>query len=117
MKFRIVLLSILMSLSLAVPSNAVQMRAPIASAALGFKGTTAQCSATIYADASSDKISAEMTLWDGSTCLETWEQEGTDSIRFSETATVVRGKSYTLKVDATVNGKSIPIPPTTKTCM
>ena len=116
MKFRILLLSIVTSLTLVIPSNAVQPRVAYTMATLSFDGTTAYCSVSITGNTSSDKISAVITLWNGTTCLKTWGAQGTGYLVFSETTTVVRGQTYTLKVDATVGDKSMPTAYNTKKC-
>ena len=116
LKLRILLLSIVTSLVLTIPSNAVQMRSPFSVVTLTFSDGAANCGGTVYADSDSDKISAEMTLWSGGICVTRWEDEAKGMLLFSETVDVVCGQSYTLKVSATVNGVSIPTASKTKTC-
>ena len=71
---------------------------------ISFRGTTATCSVIIRADKADDDISADISLWQGNSCIESWEASDSGMLTFSETSTVSKGKSYTLKVDFSING-------------
>ena len=74
-------------------------------ATLAFDGTTAICSTTVTGDSPSDKIEVMMTLWQGSVLVYSWSDSGKGSVEMEKTKTVTKGKSYTLKVNASVNGE------------
>lgn len=71
---------------------------------ISFTGTTANCSATILADDSSDTISATMKLWNGSTCLATWTGTGKGSLSMAKSKAVTSGLEYKLTIDAVIDG-------------
>lgn len=83
---------------------------------LSFSGTTATCTVKVEADSSSHPVSATVKLWQGNDCIATWNPSGTGSLNFSGTKTVTSGLQYTLTVDATVNGSTIPTRSITRTC-
>ncbi len=66
---------------------------------ISFNGTTASCTVFIAADRPTDDIEAVIKLWQGSKCIETWEESSIGDLAFSGTATVSRGKTYQLTVD------------------
>ena len=74
-------------------------------ATLTFDGTTAICSSSVVGDSSSDKIEVMMTLWQGSVLLYSWSTSGTGRVEMEKTKTVTKGTTYTLKVNASVNGE------------
>lgn len=71
---------------------------------LTFSGTTANCSATVIANSSSDDISITVKLWQGTKCLKTWNDSADGYLSFKGTTSVTKGKTYKLTVDATING-------------
>ena len=83
---------------------------------LSFSGTTANCTVRVVADSFSHEIEATIKLWQGSTCVATWEEEGKGILSFSDTATVTKGKTYTLTVDAIVNDVAQPQASTSAKC-
>lgn len=82
---------------------------------LDFSGTTAYCELTVNTDYLTDKISATIKLWSGSTCLETWTASASGFLVFSDTVTVSKGE-YTLTADVTINGTVYPQVSVTNTC-
>lgn len=83
-------------------------------AGLDFNGTTATCSVRISAPGKT--IKATMQLWQGNTLVDSWSGSGTSTLRLSETHSVTKGKTYTVRVTCTVNGSSYAVNPVTKTC-
>ncbi len=73
---------------------------------LSFTGTTANCKADVTASRTSDEIDVTMILWQGDTQLKSWSASGTGSVFLSKTYSVEKGKTYTLTVDATINGSA-----------
>ena len=75
---------------------------------ISFSGTTANCSVTVVGNQISDKLTATIKLWQGTTCLETWTTSGTGYIFWDDTATVSKNNTYKLTVDVTINGVTKP---------
>jgi hypothetical protein len=73
-----------------------------------FDGTEATCTVFITGDRSTDYISATMTLKQGTRVIDEWEDSGYGVLAMEGIAEVTRRKTYTLRVDATVNGVEQP---------
>ncbi len=73
-----------------------------------FNGTKATCSVSITGNMLTDTISATMTLKRGTTVIDEWTDSGSGFLYMSETADVARWKTYTLTVNATINGVAKP---------
>lgn len=102
-RFLVIVLSVLMAISIPVTVYAATPRAVVVQPILQFNGMTAICAATITAS-QTDMVEAEINLWKGSVCLETWSESATCYITFKEYATVQSKGGYTLTVDVTING-------------
>lgn len=88
---------------LTVPAQAT-IRMISAVPSISFTGNTATCRVIISVDSQKDKVVAEIELWQGNNLITSWKDSSTGALRFEETAQVVNGKTYTLKVTFTVNG-------------
>lgn len=115
MKKQYLFLSFLLVLTLVVPVQAQTERADYTRATLSFNGTTAQCRVQIVGNPADD-ISATIKLWNGSQCIETWQESNTGVLSFFETVSVQKGQSYTLTADYTIAGESQPTLSVSKTC-
>ena len=96
-----------------------QAMAPMAlggSLNLSFNGTTAVCEASCRGDTSTDYVKATLTLYQGSSYIDSWSSEGTYRAIASGQHSVTRGKSYTLKLNYSVNGVAQPEQSVTKKC-
>ncbi len=51
-----------------------------------------------------DAISAVTKLWQGNSCIETWEDTAYGILNVTYSTDVKGGKSYTVTVDYTING-------------
>ena len=111
-----VLLALLLLMAVFTTAQASPARSLSANPLLSFAGTTANCSVYIRADNLNDSISATIQLWQGSSCVATWYASGVGSLTHSASKAVTSGLQYTLTVDATINGSSIPRVSTTQTC-
>lgn len=111
-----ILLALLLLVAIFTTAQASPARISPAYPSLSFSGTTANCSVYIKADNLNDSISATIQLWQGSSCMATWYASGVGSLTHSASKAVTSGLQYTLTVDATINGSSIPRVSTTKTC-
>ena len=80
---------------------------------LSFNGTTANCYGPVTAGSANSTIKATLTLWDGS---RVGSSSSTGLLSLSGSRTVSKGKKYTLTLDATVNGVSIPQQSASGTC-
>ena len=60
-------------------------------------------------------IDATLELWEGSTPIASWSDNGTGSLTISGTATVYSGHTYTLTVTGTIDGVSFTPSSITKT--
>lgn len=83
---------------------------------LSYSGTTANCGCVVSGDYATDSISVTMKLWDGSSSIATWYGSGNGYVSLSKTKTVVKGKTYKLSVDATINGTKYTTVYLTKKC-
>lgn len=111
-----ILLALLLLVAIFTTAQASPARTPSTNPSLTFAGTTANCSVYIRADSLNDSISATIQLWQGSSCVATWYASGVGSLTHSASKAVTSGLQYTLTVDATINGSSIPRVSTTQTC-
>lgn len=75
---------------------------------LNFDGETAKCTVTIIGDNMSDTISVTLKLWQGNTCLATWNSSGKGYMQFSQSRNVTEGLQYKMTVDVTINGITRP---------
>ena len=116
MKKRIVALSMIVMILLSISAQAT-VKTQIVSPLLQFDGKTANCYVEVSADRSTDKIDITASLWRGSTCLATWTESGYEYVFLSESKDVsIRGVTYTLKADVTINGKALPQLETSANC-
>ena len=81
-----------------------------------FNGTTATCTADIYADNPTDRITATMILYNGTRQVDRWVASGTGELSFSFPATVESGVTYRLLVRYSINGVQQTAAETQKTC-
>ena len=116
MKRRICVCMALIALALSISVQAVELRYVTARPSLSFNGTTAFCSAFCRGDSSSDKIDATLTLYQGSSYVDSWSGSGKEQVTLSGTCEAVSGKSYKLVVDYSVNGESQPSVYSTRQC-
>lgn len=111
-----VALGLMLVFLLGIAAQAVSMREPTKNLTLSFQGTTAMCAANVQADKTTDRISVTMKLWNNGTVVKTWTKSGNYVVRVSESAAVVKGQSYKLTMDSTINGVKQATKSVTKTC-
>lgn len=92
----------ILALLLVSPVCAAEKSASNIYKSLTFSGTTANCSVTVIAG-SEEAIAITVKLWNGSTCIKTWNDTGTGTLVFKGTATVEKGKTYDMTVDVTID--------------
>ncbi|MBO4678504.1 MAG: hypothetical protein J5626_02445 [Lachnospiraceae bacterium] len=84
---------------------------------MSISGTTATCSVSVRPEKSTDKVELSVQLVCGSEVVAEWNSvTGTGTLRFSKTASVKKGKTYTMKTTCKINGTSYPIGNITKKC-
>lgn len=116
MKRRFFAMTMLLLLVMTMFAQAAPMRAASATPRLSFSGTTANCSASCKGDSVNDKVSATLTLYQGSSYVDSWSESGTNRVYVSGQCSVQSGKSYRLVVEYTVNGKAQSSASFTATC-
>ena len=100
-------LLIVLIFALMTSANAQSVKVPGNGILLSFNGTKACCDITITADDYNGDISAVIELSDGNSCINSWEATGKGYLYFfDDTTTVVKGRSYVLTVNYTINGES-----------
>ncbi len=110
-------LALILVFALGITAQATApLRIPTKNVTISFQGTTAICRATLQTDVATDKVSVTMKLWHNGRVIETWTQRGTYAIRMKETVSVVKGQSYKLTMDSTINGVRQSTKTATGTC-
>ena len=105
MKRKIWLLVLLFALLMAVPVFAGEQRTVRIYPQLTFSDATANCVVSSVMDHSDDRYSAVIKLWNDDTCNRTWSSFGHGKLDFNSSAPVIKGKTYKLTADVTINGR------------
>ena len=113
---RLALVTLLVCILFTVSAQAIEPRAVRGIPSLVFNGTTAQCSALCNGGSSSDTVEATLTLYQGTTYIDSWSDSGKDSLSFSGSCKVERGKTYKLVLSYSINGVEKPSVTVTNTC-
>lgn len=116
MRRRICVLIALLVLVLTIGVQAVEPRTSDVRPNLSFTGTTANCSVICRGDESNDTVNATLTLYKGTTYVDSWSDSGTGRVTLRGSCKVESGQSYKLVVRYSVNGKSMPSASTTARC-
>lgn len=116
MKKRMISIVAVLALIFSISAQAATPRAVQTSPSLRFSGTTAYCSADVSSGNSKDSIEVTMTLWSGSTSVATWKGSGTSNVFLSKTCAAVKGRTYKLTVDVTINGSALAQKSVSATC-
>jgi hypothetical protein len=95
-------------LALPVTAAAATPRTATIRLSLSYSGTTATCAVVTVSDYSTDEITCVLKLWRGSTCIATWEGNGSGYLHMSKTKNVTSGVEYTLTADVVINGVAQP---------
>lgn len=116
MRKRILALFLILSLALGVTAQAVEVLSVRTVPKIAFDGTTATCTVSVRSDKATDTISLTAKLYQGSTCVKTWNTSGTGVVQLSKPVAVEKGKTYKLTADVTINGVKQATKSTTATC-
>lgn len=71
---------------------------------LAFDGTTAACEVMVIGNNTSEYIEVTMKLMYGTTCEASWSADGYGYVYMLEYDDVVKGRTYKLEVEVSVNG-------------
>lgn len=107
---------LLLCVMAAQSARAAELRAVPAQATLTFDGTTAVCSATCYGNQTSDDLDVTLTLYQGSTYIDSWSGSGKWRVILSGECEVKPGKTYRLALTYSINGEEMPEVSATNTC-
>ncbi len=116
MKKKACLLAAVLFIMLSVPAYAVQERQPMVFPSIAFDTSRATFSVTVDAENNADEISVAVEVWEDDTLKTSWSEEGSGALTTAKTVSAVRGRSYTLKAYATINGRELPVASTFKRC-
>lgn len=106
MKKRVLAITLLVVMILTMSVQAISPRLTTIKPVLSFSGRTAECAVDIWADHTTDEISVTMKLWRGASCLETWTESGEGHVYlYGEHTVPMRGWSYKLTAEVTLNGE------------
>lgn len=108
MKKRLFSIMLVIAMLFVVNVCATSPRANVFDPDITFNGTEAICTVCVTASRITDTIVVAMELRYGNTVIDSWTHSGSGFLQVEETATVQRGKTYTLVVDATINGVAKP---------
>ena len=114
MKKRILALTMILVLALAISAQAAMWSASI-NPRIEFNGTSATCIVSVRGEVG-DAITVRAKLWQGSACLKDWQASGVVSVILSKPATVVKGETYRLTADVTIDGVKHPTKAYSATC-
>ena len=116
-KIMMTVVPILLSVVLTLTSFPIDRVGKSVTSDLSISGTTATCSVSVRPEKSTDTVEISVQLVCGSEVVAEWTGiSGTGTLRFSKTASVKKGKTYTMKTTCKINGTSYPIANVTKKC-
>ena len=111
------ILSILLLFSLLATSFSGLLALNMTTAKLSISGTTATCSVSIKPEKQTDKVEVSVQLVCGDTVVARWNGMSSEGrFSFSDSVTVQKGKTYTMKTTCSINGKAYTISDDTKKC-
>ena len=98
-----IVLALLIIVAIPLTAYAATPRMLVIHPILQFSDSTATCTVYICAEAT-DTIVAKITLYRGSTLIDSWTTSSVGNISFKDTTDVSIKGEYTLSVDVTING-------------
>ena len=105
MKKRILALSALFILVFTMSAQAVESRTTTSKPILSFSGTTAYCAVECAGESTSDEVKATLTLYQGTTYVDSWSGSGKGCASLSGSCKVMRGKTYKLVLTYSVRSE------------
>ena len=116
MKKRILPMMALVALLFTMSAHTAGARVISARPILSFDGTTAVCYADCKGGNMNDEVEATLTLYHGSSYVDSWSDSGKGRVSFSGECKVKSGEIYRLVLRYSVNGVSKPSISTTNKC-
>ena len=116
MKKRILTLSALFILVFTMSAQALEPRTTTSEPILSFSRTTAYCAVECAGENTGDEVKATLTLYRGTTYVDSWSGSGTGTVSVSGSCRVTSGKSYKLVLEYSVNGSAKPSVSATGVC-
>ena len=116
MNKRVLSIAALLILVFTMNIQTADARVPTARPSLQFDGTTAICTALCRGDYTDDQIRATLTLYQGTTRIDSWSGSGTWSATVSGRCKVQKGKTYKLVLTYSINSVTKPSVTVTNTC-
>jgi len=110
------MLAIPLVLILTLSAQADESRVEGGTPELRFDGTTATCSVSCRANNAKDKVEATLTLYQGESFVDSWNNSGTGRVFISGSCAVKSGKSYKLVLEYSINGIARQAKEITGTC-
>ena len=110
----VMILMLVMLVGLGGKAEATNPRIVNVTPELTFDGTTANCEVRITSIGK--QIRATLELWNGNALVDSWTVTATSRLVISETCTVVKGQTYTLKVSGTIAGEAFEGTPVSARC-
>lgn len=97
-------------------AQATGQRAAGGSPYLYFQDTTAICSAIYQGNSPSDNLKVTLTLYQGSTYIDSWSNSGFGNVSVYGECMVESGRTYRLEMACSINGTAKPVVSVTNTC-
>jgi hypothetical protein len=116
MKTKVLVIILILALMLPVAAQAATPRMARCIPEISYTGLTATCTVRIFADSMSDEIEANITLWYGTTEIESWTATANGYLNFSGNAEVYCRRTHRLTVDYWINGVQQESVSIVKTC-
>ena len=113
MKKRVFVFALVLTLLVGAVVPTAHARATMGELSLTFNGTTATCDFYIMKAGSDIKVT--MTLWQGNRQIASWTEQSKGVVWLVEQCPVSKGLTYTLTVNFTIDGTSMPEQSVTKT--
>lgn len=107
MKKIAMLLAIVLLVATPLTAQAATPRTINISPEIDYTGSTAICSVLVATDYMYQEIEVTVTLWHGNSWIESWDISGYGYVDWEDTVTVVSGNTYTLTIDATIDGEDL----------
>lgn len=108
MKKRIIAAMIALTLLLTVPAFALTVRTTSVKPTLTFDENVANCRVVILGDTSTAEITASIKLYENGRCIESWYEEATGYMLFTDSVDVTAQYTYELAVEAVIDGVEHP---------
>lgn len=94
-----IILVISMPLTVSATTRALSIRP-----SLTFEGRVATCHVLVVGNNTSEHIEVTMKLMDDTFCLASWSADGYGYVLMEQNANVIRGRTYDLVIEVTMNG-------------